>query len=313
MDTTILKLLFNYKGTITAREFRVGMAIVFLLIGVYVDLYLDKSLMSLMAGQKGTSWLIMETTYGYITQHYVPQLVPVLFIISYSSFILAMKRFRVLFANQIMAVVSGVLNYFFVTSLMALILLGVYSSNIADEMREIITYLTIISSALLVIGGGNFIYLILTLVEAPLPCTYPRRRLDASGYSLKMGNLMAIIASASLIVSIFFEYASAWLTLSLKGQVIGGLFLVVVIAFSLKYMAYRLKDAGISVLWLVGILVVYLLLFSLRIILNLYYLNGWTLCYNTLFSILKSFFVLAQFTLFLLPTKGNKNSLSDAC
>lgn len=313
MDTTILKLLFNYKGTITAREFRVGMAIVFLLIGVYVDLYLDMNLLNTVAGRTGVSWLIKVSSYGGITQHYAPQLVPAVFIISYSSFILAMKRFRVLSTNRIMGVISGVMNYFFVTSFMALILLGVYSSNTVEEMREIISYLTIISSVLFVIGGANFVYLILTLVEASSECTYPSKRLDASGYSIKMGNLMALIAAISLMASVFFEYVSALLVFSFYGQVIAGLLIVVMIAFSLKYMAYRLKDAGVSVLWLVGVLVAYLLFWGLRMVLNLYYPNGWTLCYNTLFSIIKSFFVLAQFTLFLLPTKGNKNSLADDC
>lgn len=302
MDTTILNLLFNYKGAITSREFRVGMAIVIMSMGAYIWSFLDTSLVNVIAGREGTSWLSTVVLYNQVANFFVPNLVPVLFVISSSSFILAMKRYRMLTNNRTIAIASGVLNYLFFASSMALIMLTMQMER-GGSMQYYSSTLVSLLCVLFFIGGFNLVYLCIRKSSEPftLPCS--KGKLDVSGYAIKLGNLMWIAAFVGVLISIALGCVGKILLLSPIVPLVLGSCTVVLLFFYIRYSVYRLKDAGVSVLWLVCIIVVYLIMFGLKIWMNLYNLNDLTLYYNTIFSIASSFVILAQYALFLLPTK----------
>lgn len=299
MDKTILNLLFNYKGAITSREFRTGIAVVILSMGVYFGSTADTFFINTIAGRGGVTWIYTISVYNQVVHFFTPHLVPVLFIISYSSFILGVKRIRMLTNNRTIKVASGVLNYLLFASFMTLSTLVVYMGN---KVEYDISTLSIILCILLLMGVVNFVYLCIQKPSEPLVPSCPEGQLDISGYSIKFGKLMLVAAVVSGIMGVIFSGLGTALKLFPAIFFSSGIG-VVVLFFYIKYSVYRLKDAGISVLWLVCIIVVYLAMVGLKIWLNLCHMNVLTLYYNIIFAIASSFFTLAQYALFLLPSR----------
>ena len=311
MDTTILKLLFSYKGAITSREFRIGIALVFMSIGAYIGMFLDTSIGHILAGAEDSVWLATEVLYNQATAIFVPHLVPVLFIISYSSFMLAMKRARMLTNNCKLAVALGVLNYLFFASFLGLMML-VMQIDSRSDLRPYASAVTFLLCGLFLIGGINLLYLCFRKSsDSSASASSPKGRLDISGYGIKLGNLVGVAAIVSIAFGIAFAYFGPMLLFAPMISYGSAACAVVVMLFYIKYSVCRLKDANVSVLWLVGILVVYLVLCGGKIWMNLHNHTNLTLYYNTLFSIVNSFFILAQYALFLLPSKTVNAILKD--
>lgn len=311
MDTTILNLLFNYKGAITSREFRIGITLVIMSMGISVGIFLDGSLSTETVGKAGFSWLREFLLYDRVMHFFVPNLVPVSFVLSYSSFILAVKRVRMLTNNRILAVTSGVLSFLFFSSYMALLML-VMLMNTGTYMQYHVFALSLLLGVLFLIGGVNLVLLCIQKPSEPSIPSYTKGRLDISGYAIKLGKLMGIAAVVSVVISaIIFSFGGVNWFYPVTSFALGGC-AIVVLFFYLRYSVFRLRDAGIPVLWLVCILVAYLALFGLKIWLNLYHTSYLTLCSNTIFSIASSFLTLAQCVLFLLPTRSvSQTSTAD--
>jgi len=303
MDKTILNLLFNYNGTISYREFRVGISVIFMLAGTYMSSFFNQIHASIIAGRISSEWLASNVLYNQLTNSFTPNLVPVWFIVSYSSFALAMKRVRMLNNSRTIAIASGITNYLFFASFIALLTIGVFLAD--TQQNEICRYITpiliYIIIAFFVIGVANLIYLY-TRRGAEQSCSfYQKGRLDVSEYSIKMGNLMGVLIIISIIISVILFLSDFANTI-----LISGLCSLIPLFFYIKYSIYRLRDANISIFWLVGVLIVYFIMFGLKILTNLHFPNNLTLYYNTLFAIVTSFFIATQYILFLLPTKNEK-------
>lgn len=313
MDKTILNLLFNYKGTITYRECRVGTAILFMLAGTYLATMLNATLGNMIAGRVSMEWLAANSIYTQVTNSFTPTLVPAWFIVSYSSFVLATKRIRALSHPPAVGIASGIVNYLFFASLISSFCLGALMPDLAEQR----TYLMFVTPALiytilafLAAGVANLIFLCFRRNSEEFDPEYPTRRLDASGYAIKLANLMAISAIVSVIAGICLDKLGYPLfdtfLYSPEIQYVFGLFGLVTLIFYITYSIYRLKDAQVSVLWLIGAMVIYLALFGFRIWLNMNFAQAPTAYFNTLFAMLSSFFVAVQYMLFLLPTKNGK-------
>lgn len=303
MDTTILKLLFSYKGAITSREFRIGIALVFMSMGVYIGTFTDTTLANVIAGREGTSWLTSLILYNQVANFFVPDLVPVLFVISYSSIILAVKRIRMLTSNRALMVFSGVLSYFFFASFLALAML-VAQTDAGSEMRSGAADLLFPLCVIFLAGVVNLVYLCIRRASEPVVPCCSAGGLNVFDYGIKLGNLMWGAAIVCIVIGIAFGCLGPMLLFSPIVPYGSAGCAVVILFFYIKYSVYRLKDANVSVLWLVGIIIVYLILLGIKVCLNLYLQNYLTLYYNTVFSIVNSFFVLAQYVLFLLPSKA---------
>lgn len=318
MDKTILNLLFRYEGRISYREFRAGTTLLFLLVGTHLGLVLNSALTTAIAGRMGgADWLAANTMYNQIMRNFTPDLVPVWFIVSYSSFVLAAKRIRELNGNRTTAMVSGIVNYLFFASFITLLTLSAYQT----ELREHTMYMSFITPALIyavitcfVAGVANLLFLCIRREAEP---SYPlpeKGYLDAIGYSIKLGNLMGIAAMVSMAISLVLSYLDLFgllLLYSSVSQVIAGLCSLVFLFFYIQYSLYRLKDAHVSVVWLIAVMSVYFVLFGFQIWLNLHIQNNLTAYYNTLFGIVTSFFIAAQYALFVLPSKKDERKLNE--
>jgi hypothetical protein len=308
MDKTILNLLFNYKGTVTYQEFRAGIIILFMLVGCYLCSLLNAALTNFAGAQFGTQWLASYSMYAQIVASYIPNLVPVWFIVSYASFVLALKRMRALNMDRFVAIFSGITNYLFFASFIALIMLLMMQYGFAtartEYMAMVTPVLSFIIEGLVVVGLINLIFLCIrrNTEQNNLPQT--KGRLDILGYIMKLGKLMAIITTVSITIGIIIGVVGFSTSNTDIIYLISGLLCIITLVFYITYTIYRLWDAGISVFWLVGIMGGYIALALLRVWMvvkqyHLFYI------YNTLFSIAVSFFIAAQFILFLLPTKSN--------
>ncbi|WP_294471359.1 hypothetical protein [uncultured Bacteroides sp.] len=264
---------------------------------------LDTSLINASAGREGVSFVETMIVYNQMTHFFVPKF-PLLFVISYSSFILGVKRVRMLTRNRAIVIVSGVLNYLFFASSMALMMLAMQMEGERGNMEHYTSTWLFLLYVLFFIGGVNFVCLYIWGASEPITSPSPKGKLNVLNYGIKVGNLMWIGALISIVMGIALNCVGKILLLSPIIPVVAGGSSVVLLFFYIKYSVFRLKDAGVSLLWLVCVIVVYLLLLGLKLWLNVYKMGYVTLCYNTIFSIITSFFVLAQFALFLLPTKN---------
>ncbi|MCL2327092.1 MAG: hypothetical protein FWC39_01125 [Bacteroidetes bacterium] len=315
MDKTILHLLFNYKGTVTNREFRMGTTILFMLLGTYLGMQMLSTISTVITAKMGLTWIAQSNIYNYITSSFTPNLVPFWCIISYSSFMLAAKRIRMLNNNRALAIISGIINYLFFASFIALMTLGMYMV----ENKELIQFVTpafiYTIRTLFVIGLVNLIYLCVAKKTEQICLPHSQKRLDVSGYAKKLGNLMLIAVCVSIVTGIILKSlnllnVSSLYTLHLsssKIQVIFILYSLIILFFYIKYSIYRLKDAKISILWLVSIMTIYCIMVGLKIWINLNFQSNLTLYYNSVFAIATSFFIAAQYILFLLPSKKEEN------
>lgn len=310
MDKTILNLLFNYKGRITSREFRAGISIVFMLMGTYMAAFLNHSLNSYFAGRLGGGeWLASNTILNQITSIFTPNLVPVWFIISYSSFVLAVKRNRTLNGNRAMGVVSGVINYLFFASFIAMMLAGAFSADM-PRFAHIHASLIYILCIFLVLGIANLVYLCIRRESEMRHSVSPNGRLDALSYAIKLGNLIAIGYVGGMIIGFIWARAHFFFFYSTSLRITVGALIIILFFFYVKYSLYRLRDANVSVLWLTGILTAYLVLFGVKIVIYMNSQTYLTVYYDMVFSIAMSFFTLAQYVIFLLPTKNGEQSFT---
>jgi hypothetical protein len=314
MDKTILNLLFNYKGTVTYQEFRAGIIILFMLVGCYLSSLLNAALVNVASSQFGYAWLASFSMYAQVTASYIPNLVPVWFIVSYASFVLALKRMRALDMDRPVAIFSGITNYLFFASFVALIILLLmqygFKTAQKDYMAMITPVLPFVIEGLVVIGLVNLIFLCIRRDTEQNKLPQTKGRLDILGYIMKLGKLMAVTTTLSIIFVIIIVIMNL-----ITGNIeviylTSGVLCIITLIFYIKYAIYRLWDAGISIFWLVGIMGGYIALAILRVWMagtqhHLFYI------YNTLFAIATSFFIAAQFVMLLLPTKSNDDNMNN--
>ena len=311
MDKTILHLLFNYKGKITAREFRVGSVVIFLTLGVYLNAMFNGLMTSTIIKYFGTGYYSEYSMSKMFLQSYIPYFVPTGFILAYSTFILAMKRIRSLTENCTATIISSVINYLFYASLTAFIMLLPTFTTFMYSL-ESKPYMIISISILLLIGLINFVILSLPGKSEYSKNPKNRRKLDPAGYALKLGNLIviipAIILPIYLIVAINKYVSYHWGFAFTYG--ISIIAILTYLFFYLKYAFYRLSDAGKSCLWIIGIFVTYVILTVLRVYL-LRTSSDMFLAFDIFFSIVENIFMALQFVLFLLPSKGDNLTIDD--
>lgn len=308
MDKTILNLLFNYKGTVTYREFRAGIIIVFISVGTQISFLLTSAISNILSARMGAEWLAANTVYNQITSSFVPSFIPIWFIVSYTSFVLALKRIRAISQNRTLGVASGIINYLFFASLVAQLYLLAYGLDLqgtSNYMQLITPLLKHTIHAFVVIGIINLIYLSIQRKTEQCAITHTKGKLDTFTYCIKLGNLMTITTVVAITIGIFMKLTGfSSLYSNTTFQIIAGACCIIPTIFSIKYAALRLRDANISILWLASTIAIYTTLFGLKIWINLNIQNGITTLYNTMFAIATSIYVALYYLLFLLPTEN---------
>lgn len=309
MDKSILTLLFDYKGTISYREFRAGTILLFILTAYSLFSLMHTSFIQILLGRYGADWLAYSVIYQQIISSYIPVLVPVGFIISYSSFVIGLKRMRVFTSHKPSAVYSGIVNFLFYASFIALLRFVLYNSSLKVEpdYTSMVTPLIILFMLIFYFVGLINIFLLYRRRRDEIPFfSQVRDRLSILNYIMKLGKLMLISVSIALVIAVLslflFPLYSLFDSLSIFYIIFG----IGISVFYFRYTFLRMKDAGVSLLWLIGILVVYLIVSTLMLWTGY---NQYTSFFyiSTLFSIVTSFVLGAQFLLFLLPSKKSLN------
>ena len=311
MDKTIINLLFNYKGTISSREFRAGMSVLFMTLGCYIYTMLNNIFPNIMMQE--TAMIASYSVYGQIISSYIPQMIPIGFILTVPSFLLTFKRARTFFDNKGILILSGILNFLFFSSIVAPMLIASFiGSHFSEAITEsVFQYMLLACSIILVLGFINIIILALPGKSEP-KTTKPTAivGLDVLSYTLKVGNLIGISTGIYIILSFLFAMGPAFqaalvlLVTEEKFVYLPLMFLLIILSgFHIKYSVSRLKNAGISVLWLVGVLTGYVVLVAISIWVGFHKHGLICFVFNTVLLIATNFFLASQYLLLLLPTK----------
>ena len=300
MDKTIIKLLFSYKGTISSQEFRVGMTIVFISIWWYI---LENFILNIAMSGIGQ--------YSYIMSNYIPQIIPVGFISTVSIFLLTVKRVRAFFNNKVILILSGVLSFLFLSSATTMLLLAQIGSNYYVEfMEDIFKYIFIAITIILFLGFVNMIFLAIPRKSEPGIIKPTTGGLDVLSYTMKTGTLVGISTGIFIIISFIFAIEPSYKMLLIMFIGYEAIYVplislfIILLGFYMKYSASRLKNAGKSIFWLVGILVGYIVFVTATVWMGAHQGEPLNLFLNTALSIVTSFFIASQYLLFLLPAKA---------
>lgn len=306
MDKMVLKLLFNWHGSLTYKQFRGAAVILFMLIGSYFTLMLTGLLANLIMGKLGSEWIASFSTYSRVIESFFPTLVPVGFVLSYSSFIVAFKRMRFLSASRAIRVFSGIVNYLFFASCIAMVMsLGhnLPFSPIEGLMQSVQTIVSII----FFIGLIHFIFLSAAHKgeDGNFPVRMYNGRINIPGYILKIGNLILVTVPVVLVVIVLFiePEGVSFFTDKFGFYVLGGIS-IITLFFYLKYTIFRLRHAGVSIYWLVGIVGFYSGLILVEIFLVFGMMKQMVFFSFALIDIATRILIAFQYLLFFLPEKA---------
>ena len=308
MDKTILNLLFNYKGTLSYREFRAGSIILFMLTATVLGISFLGAYSNLIIGRVGgAEQLASYEIYQRVIWPFIPALVPAQFIIAYSSFILALKRMRSM--KKFNGIASGILNFLFFASLISF-MLTIIQLVVKDPSHT--NYSQILSSpiflgflsVLIIIGLVNLTNSMMrqTTEKKFNPDELKEKRLDIISYAIRNGNIMAVMGIISIltIIGIPLSFFTVFDDEILRA--FGVLFFVMPIGFYIKYSIYRMRDARIPFTWFIFMVTVYVTI-AIGYIVSIAYLPKLLYITTTVFQVATATFVFGQYILLLLPTK----------
>lgn len=312
MDKTILNILFDWRGSITSREFRAGLSVLFLSLSAALILYIGQLLFTVTSGYMGSEYLIRFNHLRDILYTFIPNLIPVYFILSYSSFVLVVKRMRKFTSNIFFIVLAGIAGFAFFASFFSLQKIGMYALDTEssgygrDILKPLISTLNPIILGLMLIGLIVIIILMTLRKEGPKEFV---KRFDVIKYALCLGNLMAIsIGISTLLILaciIFGEIFLLYLAYNhwVLYVFIGIPHLVLFIFFIIGVIA-RLKDAGRSFWWAIGSIGGFFAITVLAICGIKWYWNITTIYF--VYQICLNIYIAGVYILFLLPTKQIK-------
>ncbi len=292
MDKTLLNLLLDWRGTVSGREYRAGASVLLMMALTTLSLGAVRSIDTMLVGREGIETLQAEILYRQLIGQYVPQLVPLGFLIAWGSFMLAFKRCRTLGLGKAESATSGIGSYLFFASFGGS-LLTLYGQTPEKWVNPMLLWIVLglfglglINTLVLCFAGGG---------AEPRPVK--PARYDAVGYALLLGWLSVIALLTGVIaVAVFFVFAlggssgwEAYLALIVWGVLVTGLYIY--------YAAGRLRDAGVTLGWL-AILLPYAGIVALKYM----GLSG-KFVVSLLAALAVSAVIAGQYILFLLPSK----------
>ena len=306
MDLKVLNILFNYKGEISAKEFRIGIVILFMTLGVYFSILLRNPIASIVDGG-----LFVETNDTYfilrnIFINFVPNLIPMQLILFYCSFVLAIKRMRAFSNNCAIISLSGLINYLFFCALVSFYFFVEESFKSYNDF--LINTIAIILYGIILIG---LIYILFLARKKEGENNYEKDekgKLSIENYALKIGKLMlysAIITPILIIILLPMTYA--FHSAQIISTIIPMIFGIIIFCFYIRYVIRRMRDAGISQIWIAVIFGVYFFSLTINLIFNFHFKES-RIYSNLIFLAIHYLFIAFQFILFLLPSKQEPTS-----
>ena len=302
MDLKVLNILFNYKGTLSAREFRVGLVVLFMTLGVYFSIFLRTPIASAIFGNvlsgEYSSYYILRN----ILINFVPSLIPLQLILSYCTFILCVKRMRFFSSNSIITIFSGLFNYLFFSLFVSIYYLMDDSTRFSSELP--LKIIAIIFGILFIIGLINLLFLTRKTEDENYDDEDEEGKLNIENYALKIGKLMLYFAIIMLIFAVLSALISETSNNSRQALlIIRNIFAnIILLILYIRYVIRRVKDAGISQVWVVAIFGTYLFSLVINLIIDFHF-HKYHIYSNLIFTSISNLFLASQFLLFLLPSK----------
>jgi Protein of unknown function (DUF805). len=306
MDLKVLNILFNYKGTISAREFRVGLVVIFMTLGAYFTLIIQSPIDSILKNIFDRS---IEGNYFILNNifiNFVPKLIPIKFILCYCSIVLCIKRMRSFSSNRAIISLSGLSNYLFFCLFLSLNNLTTEFSRYLEKSSIII--ISIIFGIIFLAGIINIIYLIREKENEECYIEQYDRKLNIEGFALKIGNLMIYIFAISLIwLSLNYLFIRKSYNTQIIIYIIDLILNLIYLIFYLQFISRRLRDAGKSQVWIAAIFGAYFFFLAINLIVSFHFSN-YFIYSSIIFAMVANLFIASQFILFLLPSKEESTS-----
>ncbi len=305
MDKTILTLLFNYKGKITNKEFKAAIILLFLIIN---SLALTNIIYLL--NHKLLTNTLEHFTLQQVLSNFNPTLLPIGFIITYSSVILIIKRTRALGYSMTFTIISSIINYLFfasVSSVMKIILSESYGKlNIWGSLPSIIVYSII---CFLILGIINLFYLSYGKNNSESVTPVENGRLNINEYIFQLGKLLVIALIIGFVISALNLISKNLINTTSAKLIVFGTINIGFCVYYLKITAFRLKDSNTSIIWLISIFTCYTCFLFTCIYIGIYN-NKLFPQISPLLLIATNIFIALQYVPFLLPTiqKAQKKS-----
>ncbi len=244
MNYKIIKLLFDPRGTSSKKEFLEGVILLFLLAQYSIGFFLLRSGFDSLIGQQGAETLV---TYMQIKPLSIP-LLPVNFMIFYSSIVLSIKRVKDIGGSLWMGILAGLCIFLFFDGTFIKVMTnfalayGIKSVEIEESVRMF--HLSVISLATTI---GLAVMIILLVFKGSKVCEKERKErgvLTISQFITQLGILCAVAAILSIsmgLLFVFYErifYAKDILAIALIIMALSILIWFFVLVFK------RLKSAG---------------------------------------------------------------------
>ncbi len=311
MDKTMINLMFAYKGSINSREFRVGLCILFVsamaMFGLMSSYMLYYEILSKLDVEN--VFIRNFSNFQNLVNTFIPTLIPLGFMLSYSAFVLALKRMRALNAPCGWGILSGVVNYFFFASVPALLRYASFWWDnrvpMYDEGFQNFGWFLYVLLFLLILGIVNLVILSIRRDESLPEINLFGQVLNAPTYALQTGNLMAVSAIAMGVLTGILVLIAQFVSQEAVG-IFSILFLLLAIfiaVYNFILMIRRMRDTAYSPAWIAWVFLGYLIVVGLIVLL----VHLWTPLVMVAFAVVQQFLIAFQFMLFALPSKNSES------
>lgn len=298
-DNQIIKLLFDWKGSITKREFWCGIIIICISIFCYNAGTVWDEIKNFLVSNpyEGEDFMRMRQLQSLLIQ-FIPSFFPYACIIFYSSILICIKRCRALHINTLLGYGLGISVFFCIVSI-----------NISFEAIKVYQN-TLLAGACMIGFGITFLLNIIGIIILSQNTNndYDSRSIDHNTTSYIINNGWLILGYIFLRITINFINHSIFYDSRVINQSITYLIYIGVFIYLSKN---RLQDAGLNKNW--SLIIVSVFLAYLMTHYSLYEYGFFTdspinfaLAKVTILLITK-IMVAFFFVLFLLPTKKRAN------
>ncbi|MBN1185538.1 MAG: hypothetical protein JXB49_24845 [Bacteroidales bacterium] len=316
MNNPVLRLLFDYKGSINEKEYRNGLVILFFISLTFIISNIYSFLQVKIISLHGIDFYQKITYRNMIIDGLWPQILPLKFVLFYSSFILALKRVRSLGWGTWSFLFFGFSIYFLVTILSnstTIIGFAFYDeSYFTTGYIPIVSFLTLLLVFFISLPGTFIPAIIKTDNSQPGNSIFlsfsPSKKIDQKGYLQHLGIIIAI--SFGCMMALVFSFTALYKLgrLTDKMSLVHGLITIVLfLVFAVFYTLLnvrRLKDTKYPGYFFIIIILVYIIVQVFSIYL-LYRVNNYKQ-YMIVSIVQKAFhliFLASQYLIILLPSQ----------
>ena len=239
MNYKIVRLLFDFRGTSSKKEFRLGIIVLFLLALFSVYNWILSSLFSYIIGLHGAE---MMARYRIISPLNIPSL-PISFLLFYCSIVLAIKRVKDIRGNSWIGILTGICIFLFFDGILVSLFTSVFQTNYIwneiDDNTKIFHWALIAS----VVIFGLIVLVSLLTIKGSKPSEKELKEsgvLTISQFITRLGVFCIVLFILSALIGILYTLSIITELIMIKASITS--LLLLIWYFMLVYM--RLKNSG---------------------------------------------------------------------